>query len=574
MVSIFFKIIEILDYETKKKSLYLIVLMIFGGFLELAGIGVIIPVFSAIQDIDNVSNPYVLRFFELFGDSSKTSIIIITLGILVFIFLFKNIFLALLIREQMIFVFNTQVNISSLLFRKYLKEEYEMHYLKSRNELFNLVISEVGGFSSILTALLNITTEVISVILIGILLLMIQPIGTIIIILIFALLIFVYQKITKKQIELFAKIRLKTDVIRSQIVKESLEGFKELKISNKEDFFITRYKQRSFISASATARQNTLQQLSRFWTEIIAVFSISALILFLNFQDKTADEIFILVSMYGLAAFRFIPSANRILSGFQTLNYVSPVVDVLRSEIPVNKLTDANAKSDELQIDFKKQIILRNITFYYDIKTPIFSNLDLSINYGESIGIIGPSGIGKSTLISILLGLISPKGGQILIDGELLNKNHLLNYHKLIGYVPQKPIIMNESIISNIAMGIPEIEINSDKIEKVLKLSMLDDFVNNLPHKGSTIVGDNGSFLSGGQCQRIAIARALYNDPKILIFDESTSSLDLKTEQEVLNTISKFKDNKTVIIISHRPQSLSFCDKIFDLQEEIGRTRR
>lgn len=571
MLKTFIDILQILDFKTKRIGLLLIGLMIFGGFLEIVGIGIVLPVFSSIINIDKVTNSYVLQYLNLFHGLPKISIISITLGVLVSVFLFKNLFLAVMVRLQMNFVFKTQVSISSSLFNRYLHEDYENHNLKNKNQLFNLIISEVGGFSSVLTSLLNIISEAISVLFIGALLIIIQPVGTIAVIAIFVLLITIFQRFTKRKIELYSNIRLETDVKRCQIVKESLEGLKELKILNIENFFITLYKDLSTISANANAKQNTLQQLPRFWTEFIAIFCLSSLIIFLNLQHKTSDEIFILVSMYALAAFRFIPSANRIMSGFQVLNYVSPVIKILKPEILFHKSNelDNTKRNYDIPIHFSNTIEIKNAEFYYDITKPLFSNLNLTIGCGESIGIVGPSGIGKSTLISLISGLIKPKVGEIVIDGEILNEGNIKQYHKLIGFVPQKPIILNESIRNNIALGILEENIDDTKIEQVLKMAMLYDLINSLPEKTKTKVGDSGAFLSGGQCQRIAIARALYHDPDILIFDESTSSLDIKTEQEILNTISTFKKNKTIIIISHRPQSLNFCDKVFDLQNEI-----
>jgi ABC-type multidrug transport system fused ATPase/permease subunit len=570
MVKIFKDILAILDYRTKRKGLVLIGFMIFGGLLEILGIGVVIPVFSSIINIDKASNSFVLQYLNMFHDMSNSEIVAITLLILVLVFLIKNLFLGITLRVQMSYVFKTQVSISSKLFKRYLYNDFENHNAANRNELLNLIIYEVGNFSSVLTSMLNILSEAISVLFIGAILIIIQPIGTLSIICIFVLLITLFQKFTKKKVKVYSNLRLETDAKRVQIVKESLEGLKEIKILGVENYFLSIYRRLSTVSADANAKQNTLQQLPRFWTEFIAIFCLSVLIVILNIQHKTPDQIFLLVSMYALAAFRFIPSANRILAAFQILNYISPVLVILKKEMALERLQKQSdlPQSQSGTVSFDEKIEVKDLTFYYDANTPLFNKLNLDIHSGDSVGIIGPSGIGKSTLISVLLGLIKPKGGQILIDDIKLSDESIGDYHKLIGYVPQKPVIINDTIKSNIALGIPVNEISDDKIDRVLKMAMLSDFVNGLPAKVDTIVGDSGAFLSGGQCQRIAIARALYHDPQILIFDESTSSLDLKTEQEILNTISTFKKNKTIIIISHRPQSLDFCDKIFNMQSE------
>jgi ABC-type multidrug transport system fused ATPase/permease subunit len=571
MLAILKNTLNILDYKTKKNSLLIILLMTLSGFLEILGIGMVIPLFTIILNAKSTTNPYLLNYLSLFSNYSYSYVLLINLSLLTFVFFVKNIFLAFVTRIQMHFVFNTQVNLSTSLFEKYLKTDFEKQNNTNNNNSLNLIIYEVGSFTSVLTSILNIISESISFILIASILIFLQPIGTISIVLIFATLITIFQNYTKGKIKKYAKIRLDNDAKRVQIVKESLDGLKEIKILGVENYFHSIYKNLSSITSKANANQNTLQQLPRFWTEFIAIFCLASLIIILDLLKYNSSEIFILISVYALAAFRFIPSANRMLAAFQTLNFLAPVVNILNSEFTKNErnLVKENNTIQQELFSFNTSINLQSINFKYLNGNEIFNNFSIDIKKGQTVGIIGTSGSGKSTLIGIILGLLKPQSGKVTIDNNEFNFSHLSSLQNIIGYVPQKPVMLNDTIINNIALGIETSEISESRIKEVIKNSQSESFINKLPHQLNTIIGDNGTFLSGGQCQRIAIARALYHNPNILIFDESTSSLDINTEEEILKTISSFKNEKTIIIITHRPQTLSICDEVIDLTIKI-----
>jgi ABC-type bacteriocin/lantibiotic exporter with double-glycine peptidase domain len=567
MIKLFSKTLNILDLNTKKYSLIIVFLMVLSGILEVLGIGMVIPLFTVILNSGTSTNPYILNYLSLFSNYSYSKLLLINLSILTLVFLVKNFFLAFVTKIQMSFVFKTQVQLSTSLFRKYLFDDFERQTNTNINNSLNLIIYEVGSFTSVLTSILNLISESISFFFIAVVLLILQPIGTISTVVIFISLISIFQKITKNKIERFASVRLENDAKRVQVIKESLEGLKELKILNVEEYFFSMYRDLSIISSDANAKQNTLQQLPRFWTEFIAIFCLSSLIIILDILKYDSSEIFILVSMYALAAFRFIPSANRILSAFQTLNFLSPVIDILHNEFIGSK--DVTIKKDETEfteyISFENSLNVNNVFFNYINGVEIFNNFSFKIRKGKTVGIIGKSGSGKSTLIGIILGILKPKSGSVTIDDVPLKLSNIGSFQKIIGYVPQKPVMLNDSIRNNIALGLEESIISDDRITEVISISQCDEFINKLPHNLNTIIGDGGSLLSGGQCQRLAIARALYHNPKILIFDESTSALDTKTEEDILSTISSFKKEKTIIFITHRPQTLSICDEFIDL---------
>ena len=266
---------------------------------------------------------------------------------------------------------------------------------------------------------------------------------------------------------------------------------------------------------------------------------------------------------------RFIPGFNVITSSFSTTRWLQPSFDTVTKEIEVlMKRDEIKSKKNKLreEIKFEKELNIQNLSFSYTDKK-ILNNVDLTINKGEFVGIMGESGTGKTTLINILLGLLFPTEGQILSDGRNI-RNNIENWQRKIGYIPQEVYLLDASIRENIAMGIDNKDINQQKIDELIKFTNLEDVINNLPEKSYSNVGYMGNNISGGQKQRIGIARALYSNPEIIILDEATSSLDVENENMIIEKLNELKEKKTLIIISHKRNSLKYCDKIFEVTEK------
>jgi ATP-binding cassette subfamily C protein len=212
-------------------------------------------------------------------------------------------------------------------------------------------------------------------------------------------------------------------------------------------------------------------------------------------------------------------------------------------------------------------LIIEDVTFSHEnSNTKILKEISLEVKQGQSIGIIGKSGAGKSTLIDLILGLIKPVTGKIYVDGEEL-KDNIQSWQNLIGYVPQDIYLLDDTIKNNIAFGLEKEKVSDEKILNSIKLSNLENFINSLPDKENTMVGNRGIKVSGGQKQRIGIARALYNDPKILIFDEATSSLDTKNEKQIMEEVYAVSKDCTLFIITHRHSSVYNCDIVYLINE-------
>ena len=296
--------------------------------------------------------------------------------------------------------------------------------------------------------------------------------------------------------------------------------------------------------------------------------------MFLVLQNRPIENLFPILAIFLAAAFRLIPSTNRILVSLQQIKYAESVINILHEEI--TKIKEFKQTLNIYTSNNETKLLrLENINFSYidsGENKSVLNNISISINHNDIIGIIGTSGAGKTTLLNILLGLLNPKSGHIYLNNDIF-QNYINEKKQLFGYVPQNIYLIDDSILKNIAFGICDDKIDIDYINEVLKMAQLFDFVYSLPEKLNTFVGESGVRLSGGQRQRIGIARALYNNPKILVLDEATSALDNDTELELLNSVLNLKNERTIIIVAHRLTTLDFCNKIYELNKGVLKER-
>jgi ABC-type multidrug transport system fused ATPase/permease subunit len=346
---------------------------------------------------------------------------------------------------------------------------------------------------------------------------------------------------------------------------QGLGGVKDIKLNGRERFFLESFSNHIQENAKIGTKATTLNLVPRIYLEILAVFAMAGLVIVFIIQNKPLDSLITILGIFIVAAFRMIPSANRIMMSIQNIRAAYPTVDLVYNEFcNINQEAKKN-NIDEQKLNFSNQIVIKNLDFSYTNKLPYtIENISLVINKGESIGLIGPSGSGKSTLVDLVLGLLKPNHGEINIDGVNI-ENILRSWQKQIGYVSQSIYLTDDTLRNNIAFGINESQIDDFSINRAIKAAQLEEFINTLPDGINTNVGERGVRLSGGQRQRIGIARALYPDPSVLVLDEATSALDTNTEKEVMNAVNGLHGEKTLIIIAHRLTTVENCDKIYKI---------
>ena len=447
-----------------------------------------------------------------------------------------------------------------------MKKRYAFHIRNNSSALIR-DINDVKFGIDFFKGLINLISEIL--ILIGIITLisLYNPLSTFIIFTLLGSTGLIFYKFIQSKARKWGEQRQKFEEKRFFNLQLSFNEIKNIKLSSKENFFNEIFSESNFQTVKANFKNYFVLSLPKFWLEWITLVIITFLIFFLINLGIELKNILTQIGVYAIAAYRIVPSITRIMNAAQAMRFGVPVILKLK-EIFENQEENVYVKNN-IFIEFKKKLEFQNINFSYSAKQPaIFENLKLIITPNSFNGIKGKSGVGKSTLINILAGLLAPTKGEILSDSINIHSN-LKSWQSKIGYVPQNVFLGDLSIKENIAFGEDKKSIDENKIKRAIELARLDRFISELKFGADTKIGEFGSQISGGQKQRIGIARALYNIPQILILDESTNALDENTEKEILQDILKLKENNiTLFSISHEEKSLSICDNIFEIKNK------
>ena len=481
--------------------------------LETLGIGAILPVLSSLTQSPESSENFFLDVIRnSFNIQSDRSLILLMLFGLFCIYLLKSLFLLFLTFYQSKYIFGIQEKLSYQFFKGYLSESYEFHLSRNSSDLIRNSLSEVTQFTGAISNTLSIFSELLVLLGITLLLLFIEPSATIIVIATMILLGSIYLFFTKGKSERWGNERMFHDGKRIQHLQQGLSGIKEVKISGREQNFLEIYSTHNSGSANNNRKQAIIVGLPRIFIEFAAISGIVLFIFVYAFDQKEIQQVVPLLGLFGLAAFRIMPSINRIVSSMQSVRFTLPILHSLHEELVKIRERPLPSHNELDQINLSSEIELKNISFSYKDSGTILQNIDMIIPAGSCVGIIGESGAGKSTLLDLLLGLNQPTSGEILIDGKKLSDN-LRSWQRGIGYVPQEVFLTDDTLKRNIAFGLEEEDIDDEKIASAIKLAKLNSFVDALPNKENTTVGERGVRISGGQKQRIGIARALYENP-------------------------------------------------------------
>lgn len=559
---------RILDPKDQLKLIILFFMTILAMSLEVISIVAVLPVLKEfLSSEQNFSFFYDIKLLQPYE----------TIYIAIFLFLLahflKFLYLFFFYYTKNGFVNNLSAKLTSRLFSNYLLKSYEFHTRKKTSVMVRNLISETKLLCSTFVApIFVLIIEATIVFGIVIFLFIYNKDISLFVGIGFVILITAYSIAVKKKFLKWGQKRQELNNKSLKFVLDGLSGIKDIMIYYKENFFREKFSKNEFEFARVSRLNQTFQQLPRLVFEFIIIFFLILLVVLLKTKNIPNNEIMEIVTVFGVASLRFIPSASRILGSFQQLRYGIPALNVILNEnIFSSKYYDDLSKERKKNIDykFKNSINFKNIHYNYPEKKEnvIFKNLNLEIKKNEIIGIYGPSGSGKSTFADLLSGLLIPTSGSIFLD----EKNVIQNPYALraiFAYVPQSVYLLNDTIKNNITFGDDLNKINNKKLEQSIKLSQLFPLIEKIPEGVNSIVGERGAMLSGGQIQRIGIARAIYHQSEILIFDESTNALDSESEQKIIKEIKDLKKTKTIIIISHKISNLEICDKVFQLKDK------
>ena len=560
------KLKKIIPNKFNKELLIMLFILFIGILLEIFSLSSLFPLISILFD-DNflVTNIYVNEIKNTFNLTNSSFIVCVGIGIFL-LFLTKSLFLFFLSVKQNRIMYNLSASIYNYIFESYLNRDYYYHKSSNSSDILKVLQTEIPMFGALCFNLVTLIIETALLCSIIFFLFYLNFIATISLILFFGFFASLFFIITTKKLKIWGVIREQVDSSLIKLTMEGLGGIKLWKLLMKEDFFTRKIESANLKKARVYANNNIVAQSPRYYFELIFVIGIIFFILILFKSDKDFSYFLSTFSVFVASMVRVIPSINKIVSSIQNIQFNLPVVDELYNHTQTFSSDHVREIQIKKSILFNNKITIKNLSYSYDKSTIIFENLNMEIEKGSMIGIVGESGVGKSTFIDVLVGLLRQSSGEILVDNEDIS-NCLSSWKRMIGYVPQNVYLTDDTIINNISFG--EKSIDLDMIQTVIKDSMLSDHIDNLKEGLNTKVGERGLNLSGGQIQRIGIARSLYHNPSILILDESTSALDSKIEEEILKTLNMLREKgMTIIFISHNHSSLKYCDKVYKLTDK------
>ena len=566
-------------FDRKQKiQLGILGIMIFiGGLLETLGVGAMIPVVTALLTPETLQEyvdkyPILQQICDMLGIQSVGQMTTALLLALMAIYIIKNLYLVYLVYRQNTFITQSRNQMISRVMGEFLNRPYEQYLGADIPTVFRITDSDIPQTFSLMLAMLQLASEVVVSGLIFIVLLCTDIFMTLFIMVLFGVMTLVIVKVFKPKLN---KIGAKNQAIQSRIAKwriQAIYGLKDVKVLNREEFFVRNYYETGKVGANVGRTYAVMNNIPRLLIETVFIVGVlTFIIIYMKGGGNVASMVSTLAA-FGVAAMRVLPSVNRINTYITEISYNQPSLDFVYQNLQEGMKTDAmlaqrKAYSQKEKLELKDKIELNHISFHYpDSDKNIFTDAHMEVPKGKSVGIMGTSGAGKSTIVDILLGLLHAQEGEITCDGVDIFKNYE-SWLAQIGYIPQSIYLIDESIRDNIAFGIDADKIDEKRIWEVLEEAQLKEFVEELPNGLDTTIGDRGVRLSGGQRQRIGIARALYHDPEILVFDEATSALDNDTEAAVMDAVNSFHGKKTMIIIAHRLNTIEKCDIIYKVEE-------
>ena len=562
----FQKAFNLLPKTFQKKSYLFIAMLLISTLLETVGIGIIFPLLELIVNGQFSKNLFGL---ELINYSSKFEIeklLFYTIIFIIVLYFIKSIYLVCFFYWQNKFTQNIFKNMSENLFKTYLREPMQFYYKRNSSELIRNTLMECKNFGSLMNLYLRLIVEIILVLGVGAVVFYIEPLKTLTVSIFLITFIFLFYFFTRKKIYEYGLVRTSTTSKKLKIIQESFGGIKDIKLKSSESFFINLYK--LFLKKFTTAVyiQQTIIDSPRIVIEFIFIVILSITLLFYISEKYDLLQLLPIIGLYVVTSFRVIPSVLKILNYFQQIKGLKPSLEILDKEFKGLKFDEEIKDSSFEDFNFNKNIKVVNVNFAYNEKNNVLKDFSLNIKKNSCLGITGKSGEGKSTLADLIMGIISPDNGQILVDDQDIKKN-IKGWQKNIGFVSQSIFLLDSSIKENIAFGVKKENVNKDLVHKALEDAQIKDFIFTLKDGIETEVGERGLRLSGGQIQRIGIARELYRKPSLLILDEATSGLDQETENEFLECLEKIRNKMTIIIVSHRKNTLKNCDEIIEISK-------
>lgn len=570
---------KLMNAKQKRQMTVLVLLMLIGAVLESASITLVVPVIQVVLTPEAIEGEGVVAdLYNGLHMQSITQFTVVVMTALILAFVLKNLFLFFMQKRLYHFVYTNQFYTAQRLLRSYIKKDYEYFLNADTATIQRSIAADVNNMYALILALLQVMSEAIVFVTIGAILLLMDALMTVVIASLLVITLVLIKKVIKPIMNRTGRENQDYGASMYQWIAQAVTGIKEVKVTGKEQYFIDEYMKQGEGFIKAMERFCLFSNSPKLLIETVCIAGMVAYMLFMILAGNNVGDMLPVLGAFAVAAMRLMPSASRINNQLTQMAYCEPffmnVSDNLVEDISEENTDLSYAVDAKEKLPVTNEIALRDITYAYpNTEKLIFDHADLTIKVGSSIGIVGGSGAGKTTVVDIILGLLKLKSGTIYADGVNVME-HYREWLKNIGYIPQMISLLDTDIRKNVAFGVKEEEIDDEKLWYALKEAQLDEFVKSLPDGVYTGVGERGIRISGGQRQRIGIARALYNDPEVLVLDEATSALDNGTEAAIMDSINRLHGRKTMIIIAHRLQTIEKCDEVYRVENgKITRDR-
>ena len=564
----FRKLRGLFSRSEKFKIIVLFVMMVLAALLEVAGIGMV-PAFVSI-----VANPQRAFEHEVFGpllqrlgiDSSRDLLVFGAIA-LIGIFLVKNAYIVFYRFIEARFIFSRRYTFSHRLMRAYMQAPYTFYLQRNTSELIRNITAEVNLLiNQVLNPTMKIGKEGVMSLGIVIFLVAMEPLITLFVLIVMGGMAGGFLFFTQRRLKRYG---VEEQRCRKEMIKQANQGFggiKDARVLNREEEFIEAFRKEAFRSSRLLYIKKFISEVPRPVIETMAVIAIMAIALIMHLQGRPVADIIPVIALFGVALVRLMPSMQIMTHMLTNLRYnivsVNPIYDDLTTLKDFGKqLRDDRGK--EKRVELTESISIKDLHYHYpESREQALNGVSLEIPRGKAVAFVGASGAGKTTIVDVLLGLLEPQKGEIRVDGKNIFES-ISAWQRNIGYIPQFIYLSDDTLRRNIAFGLPDKDIDEERIQRAVELARLGDLVSRLPDGLDAVIGERGTRLSGGQRQRIGIARALYHDPQVLVMDEATSALDNITEQQIIRAIDALKGDRTIIMIAHRLTTVMNCDTLY-----------
>lgn len=553
-----------LSNKQRYKLIILIFLIIITSFAEILSIGAIVPFLGVLTAPDKIYSYSIIQDISLFfGIVESKDLIIPITAFFILVTILAGMMRFMLLAFNTNIAFSLGLELSQKIYKNSLNKSFKYHLNNNTSNIINVLITKINGviFNFIMPFFILVSSCFL-IFIVASFLIYINPKLSIISLVFFSVIYISISFFTKRNVSKNSLIIAVKSNETVKAIQEGMGGIRDILLNSSQDFYCNK-----FMSAERSLRKSQehnqiISQSPRFLVEALAMVLLAFMACFLVLDEAQISIVIPTIGILALGAQRLLPMLQNAYGSIVSMRgSKDSFSEVLNLSLDVKNFSQSSSSDTE----FNKLIKLSNIYFSYENKLNIFKDLDLIIPKNKKIGIVGKSGVGKSTLINLIMGLIEPDSGQLMVDDKIINYGNVQGWWNMISYVPQDIFLADLSIEENIAIGCSIEEINTELLQDCIKRAQLTAFINELPLGYKTVVGERGAQLSGGQRQRIAIARALYKRPALIIFDEATSALDSITENELIESINNLGSDITVIIISHNISTLNKCDYIYEI---------